>query len=341
MLRQIDKFVQWNPKTNRYDPVLWRRELLPSWLTIRDTDATLPITIPAPGSSTPPLTIFQPYASVNGADAGFGTPFEVRSIVYEDSGDGTPAADFSVFLKEVGEARQFMNQPVHIRTIAGTGQLPAILREPYMFPSQHNISAQFVKQSGGSTTARFYLCGAQYFPWSPMMIQYPAQKKQLTDLLSKWMNRRKYVTPFWLTTDNPGGSVTISANSTNNSFTAKIGDDGHFEAFGLCAISTGDFSLQITEAKTNQRLMSGTISRISAMGDARFPTIFPSAYLLPAGYRLQFLFNDLSGGQNTIWLTLFGRKIYAPITQVKEVLHATAVPTPADTPSLMVPAPLV
>lgn len=341
MLRQIDKFITWNAKMRRYDPVLWRREILPSWLTIRDTDATLPLTIPvSPG--TPPLTIFQPYTSVNGADQGLGTPFEVRSLVYQDSTDGTDSADFSVFLQEVGEARQFMNQPIHIKTLAGTGALPAVLREPYMFLSQHNISAKFVKLSGGSTTARFYMCGAQYFPWSPMMTQYPAQKKELTGLLQKWMERRKYVTPFWMTADNPNGLVTIPA-LVGSTATAqvKVGDDGHFECFGHCAHSTGNFSFQASEAKTNQRFQNGEIDQVNGFGDARFPTIYPTPYLLPAGYVMKLFFKNLIAGVNNVNITFFGRKIYAPIKQVAEVLRSTAVPTPADSASQMVPAPLL
>lgn len=346
MLRQVDNFIRLNPVTNKYEPTLWRREILPSWLTIRDTDATLPIVVPAAPASTPPLTIFQPFSSVNGADAGMGTPFEMRSLVFQDTTDGTDAANFTVYMQEVGEARMFMNNPIHIRTIAGTGQQPAILREPYMFLSQHNVSAKFQNVAGGPSNMRFYCHGAQYFPWSPMMLQYPREKQELLKLLRKWMNRRKYVTPFWLTTDNlqtnglPNGSVSLGANGTL-SVTTKIGDDGHFEAFGLTQKSTGSFSLTITEVKTKQTLMNGVIESTSAIGGSRFPTMFPTSYLIPAGYRVKFTFTDLSGAGNDIFLTMFGRKIYAPISQVQETLRRTAVPTPADAPMQFPTRPIV
>lgn len=347
MLRQVDKFLRYNPAHKQFEPVRWRREILPSWLTIRDTDSALPITVPvSPG--TTPLTIFQPYSSVNGADQGFGTPFEMRSLVFQDDTDGTAAADFTVALQEVGEARTFMNNPCHIRTIAGSGQLPAILREPYMFLSQHNVSAKFVKVTGGSINMRFYAAGAQYFPWSPTLMQYPADRRELMKLLAQWMNRRKSVTPFWLTTDNqpvdgtPPGSVTIPAGAGTGKFqtTSKIGDDGHFEAFGLCAVSTGSFALDLVETKTKQTLMNGQISSINSIGNSFLPTLFPAPYLIPAGYRLRWNFTNLQAGSNLVFVTLFGRKIYAPISQVAETLQKTAVRTPADAPTMMSTHPL-
>lgn len=345
MLRQIDQFIRLNPKTKQYDMVLWRREVLPSWLTIRDIDSLEPIAVPAAPNFTSPLTIFQPYTSVNGQDQGFGTPFEARSIVFQDSTDGTDAAQFSVMLKEVGEVRQFMNQPCHIRTIAGTGQFPALLREPYMFLSQHNVSAQFYKVLGGATTMRFYLAGAQYYPWSPMMIQYPAEKRELAGLLSKWMERRKYISPYWLTTEDPtqpvGGGITIPAGIGSQFVTTvKVSDAYHFEAFGHAAASTGNFELTVQEMKTKQTLMNGAIDQVNGIGSSKLPTIYPTSYMMPAGYRLQLTFKNLIAGANTVFFTWFGRIINAPFSQINEVLKATAVPTPADSPTFMVPQPL-
>jgi len=334
-LRTVDKFVTWNSQKNCYDTVFWRRDILPSSLTFVE-GTTLPVTVSAAPALTPPLTIKQPYASLNGLDQGLGTPFEVRSLVFQDSTDRTQNANFRVRLKEIGEVREFMNREVHVRTIFGTGQQPALLREPYMFLSQHNINVQLIKISGGVTTARLFLWGAQYFPWSPSLLMAKREKSDMTNLLRKWMNRRKYVTPFWLTTDE---AVSLGANAAAD-FTAKIGDDGPFEAFGHCVVATGAFSAEITETKTKQTLMNGVITDINGMGNSQFPTIYPTPYLIPAGYRLRMRFTNLTAATNTIDWTFFGRKIYAPMTNVSEILRETAVPTPADSPSVMVPRPL-
>jgi len=78
------------------------------------------------------------------------------------------------------------------------------------------------------------------------------------------------------------------------------------------------------------------------MGDARFPTIYPAPYLIPAGYRLNFQITNLdtTDAVNYIWITLFGRLIYAPFSKVAETLHNTAVPSPADTATQMATKPM-
>lgn len=343
-LRQIDKFVKWNEQAQQYLPVLWRREVLPSWLTFTQ-DSPLPITVPAFPAPTPLLTFKQPYSSVNGNDQNLGTPFEVRSLVFQDSTAGTLNSNFTVLLKEVGEARNFMNAPVHVRTMFGTGQLPGLLREPYMFMSQHNISLQAQNIAGlAPTSMRMYLCGAQYYPWSPELLRYRKDKQDMTALLQKWLNRRRYVMPYWQTTDTP----VVLPDATPTDFFAKISDDGHFEAFGHSVVTSAaavvppvnPFIMTISEVKTKQTLMNGQISQFNGIGDARFPTMYPTPYLIPAGYRLRITITNTSGAPLSVWLTFFGRKIYSPFTKVAETLVKTAVPTPADSMPLMVPKPL-
>jgi hypothetical protein len=344
-LRNIDKFLRWDNAQQMYFPNYFRKEILPKWLGFDSADLQAPnglLPIAGGGANTPRVGFKQPYASVEGLDGNLGTPFEVRSIVFADSIDGTAVADFTVRLEEMGEVRQLMNRDVHIRTFAGVAQTPALLREPYMFLSQHNISAQFNKTSAGATNCRMFLCGAEYFPWSPEFIRRKRASEQLRSLIGKWMERRKYVTPFWLTTETP---IDLAPNATGE-FYLKIGDDGHFEGFTLARVSTGDFSWELSEPKTQQTIMNGTCTVANGLGDANFPTILPSAYLVPAGYRLRLQVTDLSGTNNEIFFTIAGRKIYAPFKQVGEVLAQTAikpsaVPTPADTPAQIVPAPLI
>ena len=183
-----------------------------------------------------------------------------------------------------------------------------------------------------------YCLGAQYYPWAPEFVRDPASKAELTGLLKRWVNRRQYVTPYWLTSDQI--PMTLGASATAD-FSVKIGDDGHFESFGHCAVSTGDFAIEISEVKTRQTIMNGVINQVAGIGDARFPTIYPVPYLMPAGYRLNLRITNLTAAPNNIYWTFFGRKIYAPFTQAMEVLHDTAVPTPADTPTQFVPRPLI
>jgi len=338
-LRDIDKFIYWDPKRNQYVPYYWRKEILPLWMGFAQADIQAPngvVTIPAAGAGIAPRVGFkQDYASLEGLDQHLGTPFEVRSIVFEDSVDTTALAQFTVLLQDLGQKRDFMNNPVHIRTIAGTAQTPALLREPYWFMSQANISAQFAKIVGGATTARMFLVGAQYFPWSPEFMRKTQSYAHMKKLILKWLERRKYVQPYWLTTEQP---IVLGAGGTGEFF-LKIGDDGHFEGFSIAVVSDGDFEWELSEPKTQQTIMNGSATLTNSLGNANFPTLLPTAYLVPSGYRLRLRITDLSGAPNTIFFTINGRKLYVPMADIGPMLNDTAVPTPADTPSEIVPAP--
>lgn len=342
-LRDIDKFMEWDPSLRIYKPVFWRRNLLPYQMGFVESDVPFgrPFTIPAAGGLAPPVHFKQPYSSVEGLDDNLGNPLAIQSIVFADSTDGTAAADFAVMLKEVGETREFMNREVHIRTIAGTAQQVGLLREPYFFMSQHTIQAQFRKIAGGAVNIRMYLNGAQYYPWDPNFLLKPKDKEEIVARIRAWINRRRYVSPYWLTTDTP---VALGANATGD-FPAKVGDDGHFECFGLTAVATGNFSLELSEVKTKQTLMNGAITQTNGIGNARFPTIFFQSYVVPAGYRLNCRLTDLSGAPNAIWLTMFGRKVFVPFRRIEEVIRKTGsvitgVQTMVDTPTPMVPKPI-
>lgn len=344
-LRNIDKYIRWDNRTNLYYPEYYRKEILPKWLgfdtSYLNTNNGV-VTLNAAGGG-PVVTGFkQPYASVEGLDGGLGTPFEVRSIVFADSTDGTANAEFTVVLKELGEARDFMNNPIHVRTIAGTAQTPGFLNEPYMFLSQHNLQATFVKLAGGQVNVRFFLCGAEYFPWSPEFMRRQTSAQKMQNVIRQWIERRKYVTPFWITPDEQ--EVTVDANATAD-FYMKIGNDGHFEGFKAASVSSGTYLWELQEPKTQQTIMNGQVSGATGTGTANFPALWPTAYLIPAGYRMRLRITDTSGLENRIFFTISGRKIYSPFKQVQEVLHDTRVdvpvpPTPADTPSQIVPAPL-
>jgi hypothetical protein len=347
LLRNIDKFLRWDAEKKQFVPYYWRRNVLPSWLGYDPADLNQVnglVTVNAAGVMTPPVSFQQPYWSVNGADEGVGTPFEVRSLVYASHSTGAPpfaentaTANYTVVMQEVGQARQFMNNPVHIRCLAGTAQLPALLREPYYMQSKHSLSVQFAKVAGAAVGVRFYLVGAQFYPWDPEFRQYPNNKKALLTLLRRWEKRKQYVSPYWLV---PEQNVNLLANATGNFF-LKVGDDGHFEGFTITAVSTGNFGWELSEPKTQQTIMNGQVTQTNGVGTALFPTLLPTPYLVPAGYRLRLTITDLSGAPNQVFFTIAGRKIYAPLKDVGDVMQSTVVPTPADVESQIVPKPLV
>lgn len=340
-LRAVDKFFRFNPATRRVELQMWRKEMLPCWLGLSQADVPNGLyTLPAAGT-TPPLACFkQPYYSMGGADGGVGTPFEARTLLFEDSTQGTASADYKASFNMLGDTRLMMNRPIHIRNLFGTAQLPALLREPLFIPSQAELQIAFSGQAAASTL-RPYLGGVQYYTWAPQFRQYPQERERMLTTVKKWLERRKYVWPYWLTTSE---DVVLSANAVAD-FDTLIGDEGHFEVFTMCAVSTGEFAIQITEVQSGQTIMNGRVTQTAGIGTAQYPTIFPTPYMLPAGLRVRFTIENLTGAPNTVALALAGRKIYAPFKDIDDVLKDTqiepGVPTPADVDTPFVPQPMV
>lgn len=309
--RDIDKILKWNPSRKHFDVQWHHRAITPAWLYPFET--TDPLVIPAAAAGTS-LAFFwkQPYNSNQGLDEGLGTPLSLQYLVFEDSTDTTAAANWTIFIDEQGESRRsFMNFPCHVRTVAGTAQLPSKLREPYQMLSTNYLRGQLRKISGAAANARVYFTGKQYFPWATEMLAWPEQRQRLMEIIRLRAQRMRQVIPYYLTTPT---AVELAGNGTVE-VVVPIGDDSHFEVHAWAAVSTGNFSLTVTEARTKQTLMGGPITATNAIGNATLPTLLPTPYLLTAGMRLVMRFTNLTGVGNVIFMTFQGRRIYAPLSQ--------------------------
>lgn len=337
-LPDVDNFFKWNPVTRKIEIDYWKRSILPGWLLWDANQLQGAITIPSLASGLGVATsYFQRLNSISGQNGDLDTPFKASALVFEDSTDLTPNADFTVEMTEVGLSRAFQNAPVHIQTVAGTAQFPSILREPLFLPSHHAVSVKFKKISGGATTARLYFTGGNFYPWGPDLDVDPAGAAKLREVINAWYERKKYVQPYFLTTELP---IVLTANQETN-FLSKVGGDGHFEAFALAVYSTGDFQIEIQDIASNAVIMNSAISKNSGLGNAQTPTLFASSYLIPADSKINWKIKDLSNSGNTVWLTLQGRKIYAPFQDIDQVLNDTEVTlqTAQDLPAPASPEP--
>lgn len=311
MSSPIDKYLTWNPATKRFDPREERRYILPYHLFFDLSDVRGVYALPATGTPAPLVAWKQPYTSANGMDANLGTPLEIKYLLLGNSTGGYDAADFTVSLNEIGESRKFMNQPIHVRCMFGDAQYPGVMCEKYMFPSQHQIQASFVNLAA-AMNIRAYLAGAQYFPWAAQTEQ---SRKKITEVIQRWNNRRPQVWPFWLTTELP---VTLAAGA-EGSFEMLPGQDAHLVACQLTAVAQGAFEYDLMEVKTNQSLSNGRVTLANSLGDARFPTILPTKYVIPAGYRLRLFLRNLSGASNRIHFTVGGAKVFSNLVDVPDV----------------------
>lgn len=322
MARDVDKVFQWSQDAQRFLPQWWRRAVLPGWLA-PDTELNpFPLTIPAAGTGNLQVTYKQRYSSMQGQDDGLGQPFRIDKLIFEDSTDGTAAANFTVLMEDIGAGRRMMNLPIHVRNLFGTAQTPGMLRENYYMLSNNFLQVTLSKVVGAATTTRPYLAGAQYYPGSNDILAWPEQRAYLHEMIKKMARRREYVWPYWFTTDptpvalGPAGVATIST---------PIGDDSHLEVMAWTNVSTGNYSLRVTEPKTRQTLMNGVVTANNALGTALFPAFFPKPYLIPSGHRLVFEFTDLSGAPNNIFISLQGRRLYAPLLDARRVEQETRI----------------
>jgi hypothetical protein len=335
-LFDAEKFFRWNPATQRYQPLLWRRAILPAWLTVAETDQQYHYQLAAYPAVGRPLHIQPELGSAQGADQGLGSPFEIRKLVFCDSTVGTAAAAFTVKLRDQGAGRDLTSRRMHIRNVAGTAQLPFRMLEPYFLPSRSALQLEF-QNLGAATYIRFFLHGANYYPWAPGI--NPGDQDTIKTLIRRWLNRRDCITPYWMGLE--ADDFIALPRSSNATYYMKNGEDGHFEALALMAVADGDFALQMKEVSTGGTVANGYVSQLNGIGNATLPFFFPAPWLIPAGMRIKLDFTDLSGlSVNNIWICMYGRRIYAPLKDVREVLRSTVVDVPADAGRVEVPPPL-
>lgn len=288
----------WQP-TSKYNA------MVPFTLSIDPDDVrTLPVTITTAAQN---VGFQAPRISDSGG-------FEGNLLMFEDSTAGTAAANWlTQFVDRSGRA--LSNQPCHVRTVFGTAQLPAYCREPLVLFSREKAELM-LDMIAGTSTGRVNIGGVAYNPTNV------EQQKFIIERVAKWEERRKYVWPFWFTTEI--SPVVLTALQTNANFDVRIGE--HFEAFSMSFVSTGEFQLAITEVRSGKTLCNGQFDSAGAMDSATFPWIFDRPYMIPKGSRLRFTFTDVSGAPNSIFVTIAGRKIVnVPFKDIPSVLKDTDV----------------
>ncbi len=211
--------------------------------------------------------------------------------------------------------------------------LPALLSEPLLLPTRHNLMFTFNKVSGGAVDVRFFPVGGIFDTWSTVLVAPPGQPDRSADkaamiaLVGKLLQRRRQIYPYWFTTD--GGPLVVPANQTVQQ-DVTVGDDGHFEATHIMAVSSSadsQFELEFYNPDTRQALMNGRISS-GMIGDSFNPQPFPCSMVFTAGSTVRFIVKELSNVAQTIYVTLRGRRIRAPLRDLEQVKHDLAVHTP-------------
>lgn len=318
---------------DRWKFVNWRKAVKPYHLHFQNQQGQ--VTVPSSAAAGPLRLNYRPdFSSNQGLDRSFGTPFLWQGTVFE-AGAATGTTTFINRLSEEGASRRLMDQFHHIRNIAGVAQTPAVLREPMIIDSHESIVSELINSVAATVNTRIFLVGSLFCPWSNRLAFDQGGKQELLDLIGKFRVRKRYVTPFWVSPDDQeNNSITLAASGTNLDFFHYHGDDSVLELFGMTSVSTGAYALEVSLPEKRQVISNGKVTNTNAVGSANFPLVFPTSLIIHPGYRLRFRFDNLTGAPNTVFLTLFGRKIYAPPSKVQQVLEDTRVPTPQNAPFL-------
>ncbi len=313
----VDKYMRINPDSGMIEPNWMHRDILP--YSLGPTPALFSsgaITLAASGTVVAPYKL--PHSSL-GFDDGVGTPLQINQIVQTGATQATPL--FTVFMADMGDQRQYMNYPIHADTFAGSGQLSARLTEDLFLPTRHQLMLTFTSlNTEAPQNVQLYLLGKLFDTFSSNMQTYPQDKANMMALINRALERRKYVTPYWLTTE--GGVVNVPANQTVEIDT-MVGDEGHFECTHILRKINGSdtnnpFELEIINPQTRQSFMNGRIHS-QMIGNALNPQPFPAPFIAPAGQLIRFRITDLSGSANSVYLTLRGMKIRAPFKSRADV----------------------
>ncbi len=331
----VDKFIRINPQTKLFEPNWMWRDVIPFFLGPNTAIVTGAIPLTS-GNPTKTVPYKLPHSSL-GYDDAVGNPLKINEISFTDS-VGIASAEnggFTVFLTDMGDERQYMNFPVHATTFAGTGQLAARLTEELFLPTRHQLNMTFNKITGfADKNVNVFFAGQSFDTWSSNLQKYKDDHANMIAMINKGLERRKYVTPYWLTTD--GGVVAVPANQTVEVDTL-VGSEGHFEATHIMRaiygndLTTGAFELELINPQTRQSLMNGKIHSYM-IGDAQNPQPFPCPFIVPAGQLLRFKITDLSGSANNVYITLRGMKIRAEFKSRAEVEKQFGLPSKQTAP---------
>ncbi len=317
----VDKYIRINPQTKFIEPNWMWRDVLP--FSLGPDASRFSSGVVALNSASPVVVPYKlPHSSL-GFDDAVGSPLQINEIVQTCSADGATQNNpqFTVMITDQGDQRQYMNYPVHVDTLAGVGPLAARLTEDLFLPTRHQLMVTFQRTINTAVNAQLYFLGKYFDTWSSNLQGHKQDHADIIRAVNRALERRKYVTPYWLTTEN--GVVTVPANQTVEVDTL-IGDEGHFECTHILRKFTGGvatnspFELEIINPQTKQSIMNGRIHSYM-IGNGQNPQPFPAPFILPAGQVLRFRITDLSGSTNSVYLTLRGMRIRAPFKSRHDV----------------------
>ncbi len=217
----------------------------------------------------------------------------------QDSTHGNVLA--RLYQRDGSQQNKISNVPLHIDTFTGPGGQMYPLPEGCYVDEDRAMAADFTDLTGSGTNARICGVGAKY-----SQLQNDPSLARVKERLkaSEFLSTPQFYGI------NDGKAVLTAYQAL--SFVLEIDGANNFELHQLSAVSTGTFSLNITDMSKGESLINAPnngnypLPATLFVGDGSYPYRFHEPILVFAGQNLLIDLVDTSGSGNTIYLTLGG-----------------------------------
>jgi len=218
---------------------------------------------------------------------------------------GISTGAFLLEFFDPGSQRLLQNRPVHSTTVVGSGRRPFRLPQPYFFNvgnAQRSLQCTLTDLSGAENTVRLAVYGRRFY-------HHEAPPAVAAEIEKKFGGGWRTYSYFLVPKESVDGQGIVVGAGLSDTFTLDMDNDAHTELTKLMFSSTGNFIFRLRERDTNRALMTDFIHVLSGMGNAEFPFNFADGYLLEANKQLLVEITDISGAENTIFITAAGRRL--------------------------------
>lgn len=231
-------------------------------------------------------------------DPGHAGDFEIAGLV------GRSNAPFTLQLSLVGlDANALMSGPIHHNLCVGAGGFPFVFRETLLVKAGRTVQVTINNLSATlANNVRLAVVGRKF---TSEMCAEDRQAK------ADWLDERP-TRPYWLTLDQT--SAALTGGGTNQQFFMTMPSGSHFLADDLMwEPQNPAVSMQIYDGQSGRELTMGAIDGRLILGNGFTPARTLGAPILQPQRSLRFVFNELSGAANTIFISFHGRRLRLPM----------------------------
>lgn len=205
-----------------------------------------------------------------------------------------------------GTSRRLHNRPMHSTNVVGSGRRPFRLPEPYFFnvgDAQREMIVTVTRLTADVTDAQLTLYGRRFYhKEAPPDVGQEINRK----FGEGWRTYSYFLMPREYAND---GIPPVLGPGASTVFTFEMDNTADTDLHKLMSTSTGAFSFALRERDTNRTISNGVISSVNGWGNAEFPFYFADSFLLERQKQLLCEITDLSGQNNSIFLTIAGRRL--------------------------------